>query len=236
MTNVKARKTESWKIFDDIAPTYDFLNHFLSLGIDVLWRKKFITNLPKKDNLTAYDLATGTGDVALTLAKNPRVSKVIGMDLSTGMLKLAKIKVQKKNLSKKVFMEVGDGVSIPKDENTTDVVTVAFGIRNFPSPQESLDNMVRVLRPGGRAMIMEFSLPKNPIIKWGYLLYFRHILPFIGNALSKNKDAYTYLNESVEDFPYGQAFTDMMKNAGMKNIKVIPLSFGIASLYIGDVE
>lgn len=236
MTTVSSKKPESWKIFDDIAPTYDFLNHFLSLGIDVLWRKKFITNLPSKKNLVAYDLATGTGDVALTLAHDSKIEKVIGMDLSKGMLEFAKTKVLKKKLSHKVSLEVGDGVSIPKDDNSADVVTVAFGIRNFPNPQESLINMKRVLRPGGRAMIMEFSLPKNRVIRWGYLLYFRHILPFIGNALSKNKDAYTYLNESVEEFPYGEEFTNMMKVAGLKNIRIVPLTFGIASLYIGDSE
>jgi demethylmenaquinone methyltransferase/2-methoxy-6-polyprenyl-1,4-benzoquinol methylase len=236
MSTLKARKPESWKIFDDIAPTYDFLNHFLSLGIDVLWRKKFIANLPKRNDLTAYDLATGTGDVALTLADSPNISKVVGMDLSKGMLEFGKKKVAKKQLTEKIAMEVGDGVTIPKDDNSADVITVAFGIRNFPDPQTSLINMQRVLKHGGRAMIMEFSLPKNPIIKFFYLLYFRHILPFIGNRLSKNKDAYTYLNESVEDFPYGKAFTDMMENAGMLNIRVVPLSFGIASLYIGDVE
>lgn len=236
MTTVKARKPESWKIFDDIAPTYDLLNHFLSLGIDVLWRKKFIKNLPNKSNLAAYDLATGTGDVALTLASDPKVTKITGIDLSVEMLEYGKKKVLKNNLQNTVSMEEGDGVTIPKEDNSADVVTVAFGIRNFPDPQQSLINMVRVLRPGGRAMVMEFSLPKNPIIKFGYLLYFRHILPAIGNALSKNKDAYTYLNESVEDFPYGEKFTDMMKVAGMKNIRIVPLTFGIASLYIGDVE
>lgn len=236
MTSVKARKPESWKIFDDIAPTYDFLNHFLSLGIDVLWRKKFITNLPTKNNLVAYDLATGTGDVALTLAKDPKIDKVAGIDLSVGMLKYGRTKVIKQKLQHKISMEEGDGVTIPKPDNSADVITVAFGIRNFPDPQRSLINMVRVLRPGGRAMVMEFSLPKNPIVRWGYLLYFRHILPMIGNALSKNKDAYTYLNESVEQFPYGKQFTDMMVKAGMKNVRIVPLTFGIASLYIGDVE
>lgn len=236
MNTVKARKPESWKIFNDIAPTYDFLNHFLSFGIDVLWRRNFIKNLPRKNNLTAYDLATGTGDVALTLAKDPRVEKVVGMDLSVGMLDFGKTKVIKKNLTETISMEEGDGVTIPKEDNSADVVTVAFGIRNFPDPQTSLINMVRVLRSGGRAMIMEFSLPKNFIIRFFYLLYFRHILPAIGNALSKNKDAYTYLNESVEDFPYGKDFTDMMVKAGMKNVRIVPLSFGIASLYIGDVD
>lgn len=234
MTTVKSRKPESWKIFDDIAPTYDFLNHFLSLGIDVLWRKSFISNLPERSNMIAYDLATGTGDVALTLAADPKIKKVVGMDLSVGMLDFAKTKVIKKNLTQKVKLEVGDGVNIPKEDSSADVVTVAFGIRNFPNPQESLINMKRVLKPGGRAMIMEFSLPKNIIVRWAYLLYFRHILPFIGNALSKNKDAYTYLNESVEEFPYGSDFTDMMEIAGLKNIRIHPLTFGIASLYIGD--
>ncbi len=236
MSTVKARKPESWKIFDDIAPTYDFLNHFLSLGIDVLWRKNFLKNLPNKKELVAYDLATGTGDVALALVRDPKIKNVTGIDLSVGMLEYGKIKVKKQKLENKIFMEEGDGVLIPKDDCSADVITVAFGIRNFPDPQTSLINMVRVLRNGGRAMIMEFSLPKNFIIRFFYLLYFRHILPAIGNAFSKNKDAYTYLNESVEDFPYGSDFTDMMVKAGMKNVRIVPLSFGIASLYIGDVE
>lgn len=230
------RKKESYKIFDEIAGTYDLLNHSLSMGIDILWRKKMITHLPKKESINALDLATGTGDVPLTLIKDKRVKKITGLDLSKGMIEIGKEKVKKKNLENKIFMMIGDGCNIPCADSTFDLTTISFGIRNFPDPQKSLHEIQRVLRPGGRVMIMEFSIPKNFFFRHVYFFYFRHLLPFVGNIVSKHKDAYTYLNESVEDFPYGEAFLQLMRNADFKNLKAIPLTFGIATLYIGDKE
>jgi demethylmenaquinone methyltransferase/2-methoxy-6-polyprenyl-1,4-benzoquinol methylase len=235
MTNALSdRKKESYKIFDEIAGTYDFLNHFLSLGIDIYWRKKFLANLPITDSINALDLATGTGDVALTLVQDPRIKKVTGIDMSEGMIKLGVEKVKLKKLEKKIILLKGDGVYIPCADSIFDITTISFGIRNFSDPVISLQNIHRVLKPNGRLMIMEFSIPTNFIVRSLYFFYFRNILPFIGNLFSKHKDAYTYLNQTVEDFPYGNDFLVLMKNAGFINLKFTPLTFGIATLYIGD--
>jgi demethylmenaquinone methyltransferase/2-methoxy-6-polyprenyl-1,4-benzoquinol methylase len=231
---IELRKKESYKIFNEIASTYDLLNHTLSFGIDIYWRKKLLKHLPQKDSINALDLATGTGDVPLTLVSDPRIKKITGIDLSKGMIDIGVQKVKKKGLEKKIFLMLGDGVNIPAGDNAFDLTTISFGIRNFSDPQKSLHDIYRVLKPDGRLMIMEFAIPKNPIIRTIYFFYFRYLLPKIGNLVSKHKDAYTYLNQSVEDFPYGENFLALMRNAGFKNLKMQPLTFGIAMLYIGD--
>lgn len=233
---LQGRKKESWKIFDEIAGTYDLLNRILSCGIDVYWRRKLLKNLPQRNNLIALDLATGTGDVALVLAKSPKIDKITGLDLSRGMVELGKVKVKKANKENKIALHIGDGCNIPAADSTVDVVTISFGIRNFPDPQKSLREIYRVLKPNGRVMIMEFGLPKNKLVHAVYMFYFRHLLPFVGNLLSKHRDAYTYLNETVEDFAYGDDFTAWMKEAGFNNARFEELTFGIANLYIGDKE
>lgn len=230
------RKKESYKIFDEIAGTYDVLNHTLSMGIDIHWRKKMLKHLPNRESINALDLATGTGDVALTLVTDKRVKKITGLDLSKGMIEIGREKVKKKGLEKKINLMIGDAVNIPSADSTFDLTTISFGIRNFSDAQKSLHDIQRVLKPGGRLMVMEFSIPKNFFFRNVYFFYFRHLLPFIGNIVSKHKDAYTYLNKSVEDFPYGEAFLQLMKNANFKNTKAITLTFGIATLYIGDKE
>jgi demethylmenaquinone methyltransferase/2-methoxy-6-polyprenyl-1,4-benzoquinol methylase len=233
-TQISERKKDSYKIFNEIASTYDLLNHTLSFGIDIYWRNKLLKNLPNRDSINALDLATGTGDVALTLVKDPRVKKVTGIDLSKGMVDIGIQKVKKKGLDKKIFLMLGDGVSIPAGDNAFDLTTISFGIRNFSSPEQSLLDIYRVLKSDGRLMIMEFAIPTNPVIRAIYFFYFRYLLPKIGNLVSKHKDAYTYLNQSVEDFPHGQNFLNLMENAGFKNLSMQPLTFGIAMLYIGD--
>lgn len=233
-TKVQDRKKESYKIFDDIAKTYDFLNHFLSMGIDIHWRNQLLKYLPNKESINALDLATGTGDVALTLVKDKRVKKVTGLDLSIGMVEIGREKVIKRKLDQKINLMIGDGTNIEAADATFDLTTISFGIRNFNDPQKSLHDIHRVLKKNGRVMIMEFSIPKNPIVRAVYFFYFRNLLPFIGNIVSKHKDAYTYLNESVETFPYGDEFLKLMSNAGFKNLRYIPQTFGIATLYIGD--
>lgn len=228
------RKKESYKIFDEIAKTYDFLNHFLSFGIDIYWRKKFLKNLPDLKKIEALDLATGTGDVPLVLITDPKVQNITAIDLSREMMAIGRAKVKRKKLSDRIHFHIGDGVSIPCVDHSFDLVTISFGIRNFSDPSKSLKDIMRVLKPGGRCLIMEFSIPKSKIIKALYFLYFRRILPFIGNILSRHKDAYSYLNQSVEDFPYGDEFLGLMDKAGFKNTKKQILSFGIATLYSGD--
>lgn len=231
---ISERKKESYKIFNEIASTYDLLNHTLSLGIDIYWRNKLLKHLPNTDSINALDLATGTGDVALTLVKDQRIKKITGIDLSKGMIDVGVQKVKKKGLEKKIFLMLGDGVNIPAADSSFDLTTISFGIRNFSDPQKSLFDVHRVLKNNGRIMVMEFAIPTNPLFRAIYFFYFRHLLPTIGNLVSKHKDAYTYLNKSVEDFPYGDDFLKLMDNAGFKNLKKHNLTFGIAMLYIGD--
>lgn len=233
-TNLGERKKESYKIFDDIAGTYDPLNRFLSFGIDVYWRHRMKKELPQKPNLALLDLATGTADVPLILIKSPHVSTIKGLDMSKGMIAIGNEKVKAKGLDNKITLGIGDGCNLPEASNSWDVTTVSFGIRNFPDCFKGLEEMYRVLKPGGQVMVMEFSLPKNPLIKAFYLFYFRRILPFIGNLFSGHGDAYSYLNKTVEDFPYGDAFLALMDKAHFRNTRAIPLTFGIATLYIGE--
>jgi demethylmenaquinone methyltransferase/2-methoxy-6-polyprenyl-1,4-benzoquinol methylase len=231
--DIPNRKKESWKVFDQIAPTYDRINKILSMGVDILWRKHFRRNLPDQNGLTCIDLATGTADVAIELAKDTRVASVLGTDLSKEMIAYGKKKAERSDYSAKILLKIGDGVTIPEKDSSFDVLTVAFGTRNFPDYRTSLKNMVRVLKPGGRAMILEFSLPSRAIIRVPYLFYFRSVLPRIGNMMSRHTDAYTYLNRTVEDFPYGNEFVTEMQKAGFSSIESKVLSFGIATLYIG---
>lgn len=232
---LKERKSESFKIFDQIAKTYDLLNHLLSFGIDIYWRKRLLKLLPDRNGLKVLDLATGTGDLALTLSRDPRVESVRGIDLSKGMVEIGQQKVIKNQLQNKVKLEIGDGVTIPAEDSSLDAVTVSFGIRNFNDFRASLRNMARVLKPEGRAYIMEFSLPKNPIVRGVYFLYFRHILPWVGNLISGHGDAYTYLNKTVEDFPYGDDFLIAMTEEGFERAESYLLTFGIATIYVGYV-
>ncbi|MBL6989785.1 MAG: bifunctional demethylmenaquinone methyltransferase/2-methoxy-6-polyprenyl-1,4-benzoquinol methylase UbiE [Bacteriovoracaceae bacterium] len=230
---LETQKKESYKIFDEIAGTYDFLNHLLSMGLDTYWRKKFIAKLPKKSNLRCLDLACGTGDVPITLAKDKRVKNIIGIDLSKEMVELGRAKVKKRNLEDKIDLRIGDATAIDFEDKSFDVVTISFGIRNFFDPNKSLREIQRVLKPGGKLLIMEFALPESLIIKKLYLFYFRYILPFIGNFISKHVDAYTYLNKSVEQFPYGDNFLVMLEQANFCRVDYGRCSFGVAMLYQG---
>jgi demethylmenaquinone methyltransferase / 2-methoxy-6-polyprenyl-1,4-benzoquinol methylase len=234
MSSLEGRKKESYKIFDQIAPTYDLLNHLLSFGIDVYWRKQMLKELPLRDKMHCLDLACGTGDVSLTLAGSPKIQSIEGLDMSEGMVEFGRKKVQKKNLEDKVQLNIGDGVTIPRPDQTADVVTLTFGIRNFSDPQESIRNIYRVLKPGGRALILEFGMPRFFLVRWVYTFYFRYLLPFIGNLISGHSDAYTYLNKTVEDFPFGEDFAKWMREAGLENVRYRSLSFGIAYLYVGE--
>ena len=225
-------KHKSYELFNQIAKTYDKLNIILSLGIDRLWRRKIIKLIKNEEIDLAVDLATGTGDMAILLAKQKDIKKTEGIDLSSGMIEIGNEKIKTEQIDDSCHLRIGDGVEIPYPDSSIDLITVTFGIRNFPDFKRSMINMFRTLKPRGKAIIMEFSIPSNPIIKISYLFYFRYILPFIGNILSGHKNAYTYLNQTVEEFPYGEEFANHLKEVGFDEVEIHPLTFGIASIYV----
>ena len=228
-------RNESWRIFDRIAHRYDLLNRLLSFGRDIAWRKKVARLLPERDNLTLLDLATGTADLLFSLCENgTRIGSAVGLDMSAEMLTLAGTKLQKKQPSQPCLFLRSDAQSLPFPDRSFDVVTIAFGIRNIPDVNLALREMTRILKPGGRAIVLEFSLPRNTFVRSGYLFYFRHILPRIGGLISGDSKAYKYLNETVETFPYGRDFCDLMEQAGMNDVNSYTLTFGVATIYTGD--
>ena len=226
----ESKKKQVSEMFDNIANSYDFLNHSLSLGMDNVWRKiaiKKLTNNPK----TILDIATGTGDFAVSAAKYTD-AKITGIDISQGMLNVGIEKVRKKNLNNRIYLQLADSESLPFNDNTFDAITAGFGVRNFENLNKGLSEMKRVLNNDGIVVILEPSTPKYFPLKQFYKLYFHHVLPTIGAWISKDKAAYSYLPESVDAFPSGEKFIDELKNVGFKDCKHIPLTFGIVSLYI----
>lgn len=227
-----SKKEQVATMFDNISGKYDFLNHFLSLGIDIAWRKKAIRQLKADKPKLILDIATGTGDFAIeALALDP--DKVTGVDISEGMLKVGREKMKKKNLQDKIELLLGDSERLQFDDNNFDAVIVSFGVRNFENLEKGLADMYRVLKPGGKTVILEFSKPKSFPFKQLYSFYFRWILPKIGNIISKDQSAYTYLPESVREFPDGQDFLQILEKIGFKNTRCKPLTLGISSIYIG---
>ena len=218
-------------MFDRISPKYDALNHLLSLNIDKVWRRKTAKAVAKSQPKTILDLATGTADLAIALAKCNPQAHIIGMDISEKMLEIGKEKVSKKGLANQIELRLGDAATLPFESNTFDAVTVAFGVRNFENLEHGLSEIQRVLKPNGRAVILEFSMPERFPIKQLYALYFKHLLPAIGKAVSKDGNAYSYLPLSVEQFPKPKVFLRMQAEKGLENGMAKPLSFGIASLY-----
>jgi len=218
-------------MFDNIAPNYDLLNHVLSCGIDILWRRKVIGLLKKYDPKYILDVATGTGDFAVEAIKlNP--TKVYGVDISEEMLAVGKEKVQKKGLTEIIELQKGDAENLPFEDNKFDAITVGFGVRNFENLEKGLSDMYRVLKTDGVIAILEFSKPKMFLFKQVYEFYFLKILPLIGKLISKDSTAYTYLPESVIAFPDADDFLKILKDIGYKETKCIPLTFGISSIYI----
>ncbi|MDQ3193014.1 MAG: bifunctional demethylmenaquinone methyltransferase/2-methoxy-6-polyprenyl-1,4-benzoquinol methylase UbiE [Bacteroidota bacterium] len=226
------KKQQVTAMFNNIAPKYDFLNHFLSLGIDILWRKKAIGLLKTQNPKQILDIATGTGDFAIeALVLNP--DKITGLDISAGMLSVGREKIKNKKLEDKIELILGDSENLPFAEKTFDAITVGFGVRNFENLDKGLSEMFRVLNGGGKVVVLEFSRPKKFPVKQVYNLYFNQILPFIGKIVSKDNTAYTYLPESVNAFPDGQDFLDILSKNGFKETKCISLLFGISSIYTG---
>ena len=227
-------KKESYRLFDKIAKTYDLLNIILSLGIDRIWRRKITKLIGNSKIENAVDLATGTADMAILLGKKKNITQVLGLDMSKEMIGIGKQKVLRGKLAQKVTLEIGDGMNIPLESSSQDLITITFGIRNYGDYMKGLKEMHRILKEKGRCIIMEFSLPKNFLIKKFYLFYFRKFLPLIGRIISKDDMAYTYLNKTVESFPYGEHFSEKMKEAGFSNIKIHELTLGIASIYVAE--
>jgi demethylmenaquinone methyltransferase/2-methoxy-6-polyprenyl-1,4-benzoquinol methylase len=224
------KKEQVAEMFNNIAHKYDFLNHFLSLGIDILWRKKAVKQIEKDQPKHILDIATGTGDFAIECLKlNP--TKITGVDISEGMLDMGRIKMKERNYDKVITLEYGDSENLPFESNSFDAITVGFGVRNFENLEKGLSEMRRVLKENGNAVVLEFSQPETFPIKQIYNFYFKKILPFVGNKLSKDSAAYTYLPASVDAFPYGEKFMDILQKVGFKKVKTISLFFGIASIY-----
>ncbi len=227
------KKQQVADMFDNISGTYDFLNHFLSLGIDIIWRKKAIRALKKNTPRHVLDVATGTGDFALEAIRTLEPERVVGVDISQGMLDVAKEKIAKKGLQDRFEVRLADSENLPFADDTFDAVTVAFGVRNFENLENGLAEICRVLRPGGQAVILEFSRPKSFPVKQLYHFYFNRVTPLIGRLFSKDDRAYRYLPESVAQFPDGERFTDTLRRVGFGQTSCRPQTFGICTIYIG---
>ncbi len=217
-------------MFDRIAPRYDLLNRLLSFGIDRRWRRRLVACLADRRIHKLCDLATGTGDQLVDLCRKlPAVHQAIGIDLAAEMMAFAEPKVA----PFPARLVRGDGTRLPLRSESLDAITISFGIRNLPDTQAGLREMARVLKPDGTAAILEFGMPENAIVRTAYKLYFRRILPFIGGIVSGDKQAYRYLNTTVESFPYGSDFEDLMRSSGFNTVESERLTFGIAYLYLG---
>jgi demethylmenaquinone methyltransferase / 2-methoxy-6-polyprenyl-1,4-benzoquinol methylase len=224
-----SKKQQVEEMFDAIAPRYDFLNRFMSMGIDITWRKKVVKRLKHLQNAQILDIATGTADLAIMMA-SLKPQKVTGVDISKLMLQVGDKKIAEKNLQNIISLQQADGENLPFADNTFDAATVAFGVRNFQDLDKGLHEIYRVMKPGGTFIILEFSKVKKFPIKQLYGFYFRYITPIIGKLLS-TKQAYAYLPESVAAFPEGTEMISILQNIGFKNNTCTPVSFGIASIY-----
>lgn len=226
-------RVDVYRMFDKISVRYDFLNRVLSLGMDIYWRRVAIKELDNETHLRVLDLACGTGDIALAAAKASPMRQVIGIDRAEQMLALADSKVSRHLLSNQVMLACGDGMNIPVADGSMDAATIAFGIRNMPDTTLCLGEMNRTLRAKGKLVVLEFSLPTSKILRSLHLFYLRRILPVIGRWLSGNNYAYSYLNKTIETYPHGAQFVELMRQAGFFDVKCRPLTFGIVSLYTG---
>ncbi|MEM9831804.1 MAG: bifunctional demethylmenaquinone methyltransferase/2-methoxy-6-polyprenyl-1,4-benzoquinol methylase UbiE [Bacteroidota bacterium] len=227
-----SKKEQVAEMFNNISRRYDLLNHLLSLGIDIYWRKQAIKLLKPHQPKQILDIATGTADFAIeALALNP--DKVIGVDISEGMLAMGHKKLKRRQLDDRIELQLGDSEGLRFNDNVFDAAIVAFGVRNFETLHDGLKDIFRVLKPGGRLVVLEFSKPTRFPMKQLYNFYFKNILPLIGKVISKDQSAYTYLPESVQAFPDGQAFLQALQRAGYTETRCKALTFGISSIYTG---
>lgn len=229
-TEEGSKKEQVAKMFDNISARYDFLNHLLSLGIDKGWRRKVVRIVSATQPTKVLDIATGTADLAIALSKIDG-AHITGVDISAGMLKVGGEKIDKKGLSERIALQLGDSEQLPFEDNSFDAITVAFGVRNFENLEAGLSEMLRVVKPGGKVVVLEFSQPTGFPFKQIYRFYFKYILPTVGRLVSKDQSAYTYLPESVDAFPYGQRFLDILGKLGYSKAVARPVTFGVATIY-----
>jgi demethylmenaquinone methyltransferase/2-methoxy-6-polyprenyl-1,4-benzoquinol methylase len=228
--SVKDKKEQVAEMFDNISHRYDLLNRVLSFNIDVQWRKKLRKEVEKVLHNTILDVATGTADVALELSKLPEAN-ILGIDISEGMMSYGRKKIAERKLQDRIFLEYGDATHLKYENESFDVVTVSFGVRNFDNLEAGLLEMKRILKKGGHLFILEFSTPNNKNIKFFTDMYYKTLLPTVGKLISKDKAAYSYLPESVEHFPYGQKFLEILNNCGYCNVSLKELTLGVCTLY-----
>lgn len=225
-----SKKEQVAQMFDTISGNYDNLNRVISFGIDIKWRKKVLKMVGKSNPKTILDIATGTGDLAILMAQT-KAEKIIGLDISAGMLEVGVQKIAAKNLNKTIEMVLGDSESMPFEDNYFDAITVAFGVRNFENLEKGLAEILRVLKPNGIFVILETSVPDNTPYKQGYQLYTKYILPLIGKLFSKDNVAYGYLSESAAAFPYGEKLNNILRKIGFIDVVALPQTMGVATIY-----
>ncbi|EPR74735.1 2-heptaprenyl-1,4-naphthoquinone methyltransferase MenG [Winogradskyella psychrotolerans RS-3] len=226
----QSKKDQVTKMFDTISNEYDGLNRVISFGIDVKWRNKVVEMVAKTKPKNILDIATGTGDLAISLTST-NAKEIIGLDISDGMLEVGRKKISSKNLDGIISMIIGDSEDLPFEDNTFDAITVAFGVRNFEHLEKGLAEILRVLKPNGIFVILETSVPTNPIYKAGYNVHCKLIMPTIGKLFSKDKVAYNYLSESASVFPYGEALNNILRKIGFINVEHKPQTMGVATIY-----
>ncbi|HEX8268399.1 MAG TPA: bifunctional demethylmenaquinone methyltransferase/2-methoxy-6-polyprenyl-1,4-benzoquinol methylase UbiE [Flavobacterium sp.] len=224
------KKEQVAHMFDTISENYDGLNRVISFGIDVKWRKKVLKLVADINPKQILDIATGTGDLAILMAKTA-AEKIVGLDISAGMLDVGRRKIVAKNLSNRIEMILADSENMPFQDNSFDAVTVAFGVRNFEDLEKGLTEILRVLKPGGILVILETSNPTKAPYKQGYNFYTKNILPLIGRLFSKDNAAYGYLSESASVFPFGEALNNILRNIGFIDVAAMPQTFGVATIY-----
>lgn len=224
------KKEQVAQMFDNISGNYDGLNRVISFGTDIKWRKKVLRMVSKNHPKLILDVATGTGDLAILMTAT-KADKIIGLDISAGMLEVGKQKIALKNMNNQIDMILGDSESIPFDNDYFDAITVAFGVRNFENLEAGLSEILRVLKPNGTFVILETSVPTKFPFKQGYTLYTKYIMPLIGKIFSKDNAAYTYLSESASNFPFGEALNNILRKVGFIDVASYPQTFGVATIY-----
>lgn len=225
------KKDQVANMFNNISKNYDDLNRVITFGIDVKWRKKVVALVKATKPNRILDIATGTGDLAIMQSKAIPTAKVIGLDISAGMLEVGQEKVKSLKLEKSIELVLGDSENIPYEDNFFDAITVSYGVRNFENLNKGLQEIYRVLKPGGVFIILETSVPTKFPFKQGYQFHSKVILPLVGKLFSKDKTAYSYLSESANSFPYGEAFNTILKNNKFNDVKDIPVTFGVSTIY-----